>query len=628
MFAVPGWSVSAASLKTQIDSKALESVKSQKTNRLNGDGPEKKSKKRKRTKNVEVTSENLSELWQKHFETSNRGNAKGESHTKEGGAKKKRNRNKEDVETRSGEAGSDAFEGFSDENSTPDVDRHGNETQLASETKNPQTNRQTAAREDETRQKDSKALKDESKAKFEQRKAEAAKKRKERAQQQANGTLPPSRPAPESKTDVAPPKGPPTIIEQSPSHLPPTTPKDHGTRKESKAEKRKNRRLQQVAQTTSPNLPAPPTTTSNRKAPTKLTPLQAQMAAKLTSARFRHLNQTLYTTPSTSALELFIKTPNAYESYHAGFRAQVAVWPSNPVNRFIEDVKSRGKVIVLGQKKMWREQKRGKGKGKAEVDGGDDVNVGKPKPDPLPRGREGICRIVDLGCGDATLAASLSGVRKALKLEIQSFDLAKGDSPNASLITVADSTDLTKVGVKDGSVDVAVCCLSLMGTNWVGVVDECRRVVRGGGEVWIAEIKSRFGRPVKKGMKIGEKKVGVKGGGKKRKRDGEEDEEGDGDAVALEELEEVKPAADKTDVSAFVEVFGKRGFVLKGEPDLGNKMFVKMRFVRVLKQGGDAGGDRRDWGVGKQGKTKFLGEEKGDKIDESKVLKPCVYKTR
>ena len=51
----------------------------------------------------------------------------------------------------------------------------------------------------------------------------------------------------------------------------------------------------------------------------KLTPMQAAMRQKLISARFRHLNETLYTAPSADALQLFDANPEMFEDYHAGF---------------------------------------------------------------------------------------------------------------------------------------------------------------------------------------------------------------------------------------------------------------------------------------------------------------------
>lgn len=44
----------------------------------------------------------------------------------------------------------------------------------------------------------------------------------------------------------------------------------------------------------------------------------------------------------------------------------------------------------------------------------------------------------------------------------------------------------------DGAVDVAVFCLALMGTDYGSFLEEAARVLRAGGWLWIAEVRSRF----------------------------------------------------------------------------------------------------------------------------------------
>ena len=233
---------------------------------------------------------------------------------------------------------------------------------------------------------------------------------------------------------------------------------------------------------------------------------------------------------------------------------------------------------------------------------------------------------------------------KDLNLKLCSFDLSKGDGPHASLVTVAD---ITKLPLEAGKVDVAVLCLSLMGTNWVSCVDEVSRVVRWGGEAWVAEIKSRFARVGKKGEGgIGKMKRDVESGGKQRRRGSGQGDDDDDEKEAVEDVVEVdsdpdiltlgkgakdkKRSKDETDVSAFVEVWRRRGFDLKGEVDLGNKMFVRMRFVKreTLKENWRSIG--RDQMKQKMGhKTKLVDKDtEVDMDDEAKTLKPCVYKLR
>lgn len=620
MFAVPGWSVSADALEAQGETKSPKSSNDSVSGKV--DALSQKSRKRKRgpgsSKGVQITEENLGDLWRKYIEEKSLDVSNGNIGVAGEKQRKKRKRERETAIEGGEIVNGDAWEGFPEGDGKVEAQEKAepvNKKQMQEEDITEETvpnNGQVQTEEDIHFSEKAYASADFKKAKFEERKANAAKKREEKALLQANGTLPPFR------ADPSPPAPIPPKVSKKAK-------KANGQPSTAISVSMNTPDASNIQKEHTPAIsidPVPPSV--------KLTPLQQRMAAKLTSARFRHLNQTLYTTPSDQAMQLFTDSPQAYTSYHAGFRAQVAVWPQNPVEGFIEDIESRGKVSMPSQKKMWRDQK--KGRKQDGVSNGDASTKGDSLrgAEPLPRNRHGACTIADLGCGDATLASSLASTKKALKISILSFDLAKGDTPNAQLITVADITNLRAAGVNEGSVDLAICCLSLMGTNWVAVVDECARVVRGGGEFWVAEIKSRFARPGqvtkgKKGDGIGKKKA-------KSKAEAEGVDEEPDDLVEVEE-EDGKSAKDETDVSAFVEVFRKRGFNLKGEPDMGNKMFVRMRFVKALKPErvaeNEKGGAAKfgDGFKGKQrAKTKFVDD--GEEVDESKVLKPCVYKTR
>ncbi|KAI8337348.1 methyltransferase-domain-containing protein [Choanephora cucurbitarum] len=164
-----------------------------------------------------------------------------------------------------------------------------------------------------------------------------------------------------------------------------------------------------------------------------LTPLQRKMKEKLSGARFRWLNEQLYTTPGNKSFSLFQEKPELFDEYHEGFRHQVESWPVNPVDIIIEQLKSMPKNTV----------------------------------------------IADLGCGDAMIAQSLK------KHNVLSFDLiAKNE-----LVTACD---ISKLPLEPGSVDVAVFSLSLMGTNYLDFLKEAHRVLKVGGELKIAEVVSRF----------------------------------------------------------------------------------------------------------------------------------------
>lgn len=343
----------------------------------------------------------------------------------------------------------------------------------------------------------------------------------------------------------------------------------------------------------------------------KLTPLQAKMRDKLTSARFRHLNETLYTSPSSASLDLFTASPNLFAEYHAGFAQQVKEsWPENPVDSYIRDIKARGRPDIKAANQ--------------------DFAV---KTLPLPRRKTGSCTIADLGCGDAPLAHAFQSKSKALNLKFHNFDL---HTPN-SFVTKADIANLP---LRDGEADIAVFCLSLMGTNWISFVEEAWRVLRGDGkgELWVAEVKSRFGR-AKRGAVV-ENSVG-----KKRKLEKPKAKQGKTEWLAEEDPEvfaenEGIEAQDETDISAFVDVVQRRGFALQPESvNKRNKMFVNMIFHKVgvpsvgKHQGLKWNGREYEKATGSAtGRKQFVDNGGDDDYpsleEEAKVLKPCVYKKR
>ena len=350
---------------------------------------------------------------------------------------------------------------------------------------------------------------------------------------------------------------------------------------------------------------------------TQLTPLQQSMRQKLVSARFRHLNQALYTTPSTASLELFADNPEMFREYHEGFRRQVEVWPENPVDGYISQILARGA------------QRRSSKHGSHA-----DPRMQESSVQPLPR-TEGTTHIADLGCGDAALSLALQPHLKNLQLKIHSFDLQTNSNP---LITLADISSLP---LPANSIDIAIFCLALMGTNWIDFIEEAFRILRWKGELWVAEIKSRFVRSTKRNRV--EHSVGkrTKGDSKEDKKllKKQEDDSHEADLAVVVDGNEDPKAPGETDVSAFVEVLRKRGFVLQGESDLKNKMFVRMRFVKaltpvrgkgvpVVKKGAENGEEGEGTWKRKMPKGKFIDEDEIPEANEASVLKPCVYKLR
>ncbi|KAF1803070.1 methyltransferase-domain-containing protein [Mucor lusitanicus] len=205
--------------------------------------------------------------------------------------------------------------------------------------------------------------------------------------------------------------------------------------KKNKQQPAKNEKKQQTQETSQPKQSNTTQKNSPAAAPVDdgLTPLQRKMKEKLSGARFRWLNEQLYTTPGKHSFSLFQEKPELFDEYHEGFRHQVESWPVNPVDVIISQLKKLPKDTV----------------------------------------------IADLGCGDAMIAQSLT------KQKVLSFDLiAKND-----LVTACD---ITKLPLEANSVDVAVFSLSLMGTNYLDFLKEAHRVLKVGGELKIAEVVSRF----------------------------------------------------------------------------------------------------------------------------------------
>ncbi|XP_033930417.1 ribosomal RNA-processing protein 8 [Melopsittacus undulatus] len=160
--------------------------------------------------------------------------------------------------------------------------------------------------------------------------------------------------------------------------------------------------------------------------------LRARMEERLLAARFRYINQQLYTSSSREAAQLFRDDPEAFQIYHRGFTQQVSRWPENPVQRIASALRRRSSSLV----------------------------------------------VADFGCGDCKLA-------KSIKNKVHSFDLV----PLSPEVTVCD---MAKVPLADASVDVAVFCLALMGTNLQEILEEANRVLKLGGTLMVAEVASRF----------------------------------------------------------------------------------------------------------------------------------------
>lgn len=160
--------------------------------------------------------------------------------------------------------------------------------------------------------------------------------------------------------------------------------------------------------------------------------LANKLQSELLGGRFRFINEQLYTMNSTKAEGLFRTDAAAFVAYHAGYRQQVEKWPANPLTRIIKTIKRLPKTTIIG----------------------------------------------DFGCGEGKLAESLPN-------KVYSMDLV---STRDDII----ACNITKTPLEPKSLDVAVYCLSLMGTNLNDYLLEANRVLKLHGSVYIAEIQSRF----------------------------------------------------------------------------------------------------------------------------------------
>ncbi|CAN6244918.1 unnamed protein product [Urochloa humidicola] len=157
-----------------------------------------------------------------------------------------------------------------------------------------------------------------------------------------------------------------------------------------------------------------------------------QMRARLSAGHFRMLNETLYTCSGQDAFEYFKENPSYFDVYHTGYQEQMSHWPEQPVNIIINWLKSH--------KASWT--------------------------------------VADFGCGNAAVAKNVDN-------KVFSIDLVSDDP---SVI----ACDMAHTPLETSSVDVAIFCLSLMGTNYPSYLEEANRVLKPSGWLVIAEVRSRL----------------------------------------------------------------------------------------------------------------------------------------
>lgn len=249
-------------------------------------------------------------------------------------------------------------------------------------------------------------------------------------------------------------------------------------------------------------------------AKTMLSSASGSMAERLKGSRFRWLNEQLYTSSGAEAKKLFDQDPSLAVAYHEGFRAQAAKWPRNPLDGVIAWLRS-------------------------EVPAGSTIG--------------------DFGCGEARLAAELKSHR------VHSFDLVKVNER-------VTPCNLADVPLEDGSLDVAVFCLALMGTDWPMFLEEAHRCLKPKGLCHIVEVESRF-----------------------------------------------------SDVNAVIRRIESIGFrKIRFDP---GSFFVELRFQRAggVSCGAGSVGTNSDTRVGNRGKRKAKSK---DRTADASLLSGCIYRRR
>lgn len=81
------------------------------------------------------------------------------------------------------------------------------------------------------------------------------------------------------------------------------------------------------------------TTAEQTDSVNKSVSLRERMIEKLKGARFRYLNEQMYTNQGKRAKQFFENDKDAYKAYHVGYRQQVTKWPINPVDIIIRKIK-------------------------------------------------------------------------------------------------------------------------------------------------------------------------------------------------------------------------------------------------------------------------------------------------
>jgi ribosomal RNA-processing protein 8 len=232
----------------------------------------------------------------------------------------------------------------------------------------------------------------------------------------------------------------------------------------------------------------------------------ASLRRKLAGGQFRWLNEQLYTQRGAQAKAMFAEKPELFDAYHLGFAAQLESWPVNPLDaaiaaalalppgsqvadmgcgeaRLAQTVEEHGRLAA----QRASSEASGGGNG-ATAEQQQQLSKSQRKRARRKRKREEKGKTVvaaEEETADGTKAEKAEHEHTGEGISVSSFDL---HAPNR-FVTVAN---IANVPLSDASVDLCVFCLSLMGVDYIEYLREARRILRVGGALFVAEVRSRF----------------------------------------------------------------------------------------------------------------------------------------
>ncbi|KAK9173128.1 putative methyltransferase family protein [Cryptosporidium meleagridis] len=165
------------------------------------------------------------------------------------------------------------------------------------------------------------------------------------------------------------------------------------------------------------------------------------VSTRLQGSLFRKINEFLYTSDSEKAFNEYIKDGNMFENYHKGYEIQKKSWPIDPLDYIINYISKNKHLKVIG----------------------------------------------DFGCGTAKIGQTFGHIKG---YKVYSFDLnCSKEISEKYNITICN---MKNVPLNHKVLDLAVFCLSLMGTDWPLFIKEACRTLKDRGILIIAEVSSRI----------------------------------------------------------------------------------------------------------------------------------------